>query len=77
MCTDFTNLNKYYPKDDFPLTRIYKNVDSATGCEIMALLIFSQAIIKSGSTKKMRRRQDSSLLLECTATSKCTKVCTM
>jgi hypothetical protein len=40
MCTDFTNLNKYYPKDDFPLTRIYKNVDSATGCEIMALLNF-------------------------------------
>jgi hypothetical protein len=38
ICTDFTDLNKCYPKDDFPLTRIDKVVDSATGCEIMALL---------------------------------------
>jgi hypothetical protein len=34
MCTDFTNLNKCYLKDDFLLTRI----DSAVGCKIMALL---------------------------------------
>jgi hypothetical protein len=38
MCADFTNLNKYCPKDDFPLTRIDKVVDSAVGCAIMALL---------------------------------------
>jgi hypothetical protein len=38
MCTDFTDLNKSCPKDDFPLTRIDKVLDSATGCEIMALL---------------------------------------
>jgi hypothetical protein len=38
MCTDFTDLNKSCLKDDFPLTRIDKVVDSATGCEIMALL---------------------------------------
>jgi hypothetical protein len=38
ICTDFTDLNKCYPKDDFPLTRIDKVVDSAAGCEIMALL---------------------------------------
>jgi hypothetical protein len=38
MCTDFTNLNKCCLKDDFPLTRIDKVVDSATGCEVMALL---------------------------------------
>jgi hypothetical protein len=38
MCTYFTNLNKYCPKDDFLLTRINKVVDSITGCEIMALL---------------------------------------
>jgi hypothetical protein len=37
MCTDFSDLNKCYPKDDFPLTRIDKIVDSATGCEMMAL----------------------------------------
>jgi hypothetical protein len=38
MCTDFTDLNKCYPKDDFPLARIDKIVDSTAGCEMMALL---------------------------------------
>jgi hypothetical protein len=38
MCTYFTNLNKTCPKDDFPLSRICKGVDSAEGLEIMALL---------------------------------------
>jgi hypothetical protein len=38
MCTDFTDLNKSCSKDDFPLTRIDKVVDSAAGCQIMALL---------------------------------------
>ena len=38
ICNDFTNLNKAYPKDNFPLPRIDKIVDSATGCEVMSLL---------------------------------------
>jgi hypothetical protein len=38
MYTDFTNLNKCYPMDDFPLARIDKIVDSAAGCEMMTLL---------------------------------------
>jgi hypothetical protein len=38
MCTDFTNLNKCLPKDDFPLTRIDMFVDSTTWYEMMALL---------------------------------------
>jgi hypothetical protein len=38
MCTDFTDLNKCCPKDDFPLARIDNIVDSTTGCEMMALL---------------------------------------
>jgi hypothetical protein len=38
MCTDFTDLNKCCPKDDFPLMRIDKTVDSAMGCEMMTLL---------------------------------------
>jgi hypothetical protein len=38
MCTDFTDLNKCCPKDDFLLTIIDKVVDSAEKCEIMALL---------------------------------------
>jgi hypothetical protein len=38
MCIDFTSLNKAYPKDNFPLPRINKIVDSAAGCEVMSLL---------------------------------------
>jgi hypothetical protein len=38
MCIDFTDLNKRYPKDDFPLARIGKIVDSAAASEMMALL---------------------------------------
>jgi hypothetical protein len=38
MCTDFTDLNKCCSKDDFLLARIDKIVDSATRCEMMALL---------------------------------------
>jgi hypothetical protein len=39
MCIDFTNPNKCCPKDDFPLSRIDKVVDSTAGCETMALLV--------------------------------------
>jgi hypothetical protein len=38
MCIDFTDLNKCYPKDDFPLARLYQIADSAKGSEMMALL---------------------------------------
>jgi hypothetical protein len=38
ICTNFTDLNKWCPKDDSPLSSIDKIVDSATWCEMMALL---------------------------------------
>jgi hypothetical protein len=38
MCIDFTSLNKACPKDNFPLPRIDKIVDSSAGCEVMSLL---------------------------------------
>jgi hypothetical protein len=38
MCIDFTCLNKACPKDNSPLPRIDKIVDSAAGCEVMSLL---------------------------------------
>jgi hypothetical protein len=38
MCIDFTSLNKDCPKDNFPLPRIDKIVDSAAGYEVMSLL---------------------------------------
>jgi hypothetical protein len=38
MCTNFTNQNKCCHKDDFPLIRTDKIVDSVAGCEMMTLL---------------------------------------
>jgi hypothetical protein len=38
MCINFTSLNKACPKDNFPLPRIDKIVDSAAECEVMSLL---------------------------------------
>jgi hypothetical protein len=38
MFTDFTDLNKCCPKEDFPMSRVDKVVDSTLGCETMALL---------------------------------------
>jgi hypothetical protein len=38
MCTNFTDLNKCCPKDDFPLVRIDQIIHSVAGCDIMALL---------------------------------------
>jgi hypothetical protein len=38
ICTNFTDLNKSCLKDDFPLSRIDKVIDSTVGCETMALL---------------------------------------
>jgi hypothetical protein len=37
MCIDFMSLNKACPMDNFPLPRIDKIVDSATGCEVLSL----------------------------------------
>ena len=38
MCVDYTDLNKYYPKDPFSLPRIDKVVDSTAGCELLSFL---------------------------------------
>jgi hypothetical protein len=38
MCIDFTSLNKACPKDNFPLPRIDKIVDSAAGYKVLSLL---------------------------------------
>jgi hypothetical protein len=38
MCIDFTSLNKACPKDNFPLPRIDKIVESTAGYEVMSLL---------------------------------------
>jgi hypothetical protein len=57
MCTNFRDLNKCYPKDDFPLSRIDKVVDSAAGYEMMALLDVSLATIRFGCVKRTKKKQ--------------------
>src|SRR3954465_4502697 len=38
MCVEFTSLNKYCPKDHFPLPRINQIIDSTAGCEKLSFL---------------------------------------
>ena len=38
MCVDFTNLNKAYLKDSYPLPSIDALVDSASGCRLLSFL---------------------------------------
>ena len=38
MCVDFTDLNKAYPKDSYPLPNIDALVDSASGCRLLSFL---------------------------------------
>ena len=38
MCIDFTNLNKAYPKDSFPLCRIDQLVDTTVGHELLSFM---------------------------------------
>ncbi|KAL0445051.1 UNVERIFIED_CONTAM: hypothetical protein Slati_2227800 [Sesamum latifolium] len=38
MCIDFRDLNKAYPKDFYPLPRIYQLVDSTSGCELLSMM---------------------------------------
>lgn len=38
MCIDFSTINKYCPKDHFPLPRIDQIIDSTTGCERLSFL---------------------------------------
>ena len=38
MCVDFTDLNKACPKEDFPLPKIYRLVDSRTGHALFSFI---------------------------------------
>ena len=38
MCVDFTNLNKAYPKDSYPLPRIDRLVDDTSGYVVLSFL---------------------------------------
>ncbi|KAK4390192.1 Retrovirus-related Pol polyprotein from transposon [Sesamum angolense] len=48
MCIDFTDLNRAYPKDSFPLPRIDALIDSTSRCELMSFLDAFQGYNQSG-----------------------------
>jgi hypothetical protein len=57
MCTDFTDLNKCCPIDNFSLARIDQIVDTAAGSETMALLdYFFLGTIRFGFARKTKKR---------------------
>jgi hypothetical protein len=55
MCTYYINLNECFPKDDLPLSRIGKVVNSAAGCETMTLLDCFSGNHQIWLQKKMKR----------------------
>ena len=50
MCVDFIDVNKAYPKDNFPLSRIDQLVDSIAGHK---LLTFMDAFSKYNQIKML------------------------
>jgi hypothetical protein len=56
MCIDFTSLNKFYPKDWFPLPHIDLIIDSTTGCERLCFLDaysgYNQILMKKEDEEK-------------------------
>ncbi|KAL0445973.1 UNVERIFIED_CONTAM: hypothetical protein Slati_1725200 [Sesamum latifolium] len=42
MCIDFRDLNKTYPKDYYPLSRIDQLVNFTSGCELLSMMDASQ-----------------------------------
>ena len=54
MCIDFTDLNKGYKKDPFPLPRIEASITRQQDASVSLSWIASQDTTRSGSKKKMR-----------------------
>ncbi|KAL0426872.1 UNVERIFIED_CONTAM: Transposon Ty3-G Gag-Pol polyprotein [Sesamum latifolium] len=56
MCIDFSDLNKAFPKDSYPLPRIDALIDSTSGCELMSFLDPFRDTIRFASPRKIRRK---------------------
>jgi hypothetical protein len=77
MCTEFTDLNKCCPKDNFPLARIDQIIDTAAGSEMMALLDYFWGTIKFGFMRKTKKRRVLLPHSRHIVTSECSKVFAM
>lgn len=52
MCTDYTDLNKVYPKDPYPLPRIHILVDSIVGYAMLSMMDVYQGYYQIFITEK-------------------------
>jgi hypothetical protein len=77
MCMNFTDLNKCCPKDDFPLVRIDKIIDSTTGCEMMVLLDYFSRYHQIWLRKEDKEKTSYITPLAVFAISECLKVSSM
>jgi hypothetical protein len=50
MCIDYTDLNRHYPKDPFPLPRIDQVVDSTAGSALLCFLDCNSGYIQIALT---------------------------
>ena len=60
MCVDFTDLNKAYPKNSFPLPRIDQLVDSTAGHK---LLTFMDAFSRYNQIKMAEEDQEKTAII--------------
>ena len=60
LCIDYTNINKAYPKDPFPLPHIDQIVDSTAGCDLLSFLVAYSATTRSSRQERTKRKQHSS-----------------
>ena len=56
MCLDFTDLNKAYPKDSYPLPRIDQLVDSTAGHKLLSFMDAFSGYNKMRMTRPTKRR---------------------
>ena len=67
MCVDFTNLNKAYPKDSYPLPRIDTLIDSTARHQLLSFMD-AWVITRSKWKKLIKRRPLLLIARHCSAT---------
>ena len=68
MCVDYTDLNKHFPKDPYPLPRIDQVVDSTVGCALLSFLDCYSGYHQIALKKLNQEKTCSSCPSRCTAT---------
>ena len=73
MCIDFTDLNKAYEKDPFPLPRIDASIDKAAKCKRFSLMDYFSGYHQILLNKEDEEKISFTTLSELIVTSECPK----